>query len=104
MGVGLGYSPGDIRSVIAECPQIVSNYSTENIEEKHAAWGRQLGVTAAQVRAMAVKHPTVLSRDPEGNLTRLKMRFHSEVRRSMRNESTDPSVLRGSGCQASFRA
>ena len=83
MGVGLGYSRGETLDVIAGCPQIVSNLSTESIEEKHAAWGRQLGFTATQVRGMVVKHPDALGRDPEGDLMRLKMRFHSEVRRSL---------------------
>ncbi len=77
-GVGLGYSRGEIHDVIVGCPSIIG-YSTDTIEEKHAAWGRQLGVTAAQVRGMAVKHPTALCLDPEGDLMRLKIRFHNEV-------------------------
>ena len=83
LGVGLGYSREDIHDLIGGHPDIVC-HSTENIEEKHAAWGRQLGLTATQVRGMAVKHPVALGLDPEGDLTRLKIRFHSEVRRSLR--------------------
>ncbi len=81
-GVGLGYSRGEVLDVIVRCPKVIS-CSTGNIEEKHAAWGRQLGVTAAQVRGMAVEHPTALNLDPEGDLMRLKIKCHNEVLCSM---------------------
>ncbi len=82
-GVGLGYSRDKKHGVIVGCPEVLSGLSTDNIEEKHAVWRRQLGVTAAQVRRMAVKHPTALCRDPEGDLLRLKIKFHNEVLCSM---------------------
>ncbi len=43
-GAGQGYSEGEIHEVVTNCPEAVT-FSTKNIEGKHAAWGRQLGVT-----------------------------------------------------------
>ncbi len=82
-GAGLGYSEGEIHELITKYPEAVT-LSTENIEGKHPAWGRQLGVTAGKIRDMIVKQPTLLGMDPEGDLMRLKVRFHSEVRCSTR--------------------
>ncbi len=47
---------------------------------------------------MMVKHPAALGLDPEGDLMRLTIRFHSEVRCSTRNLPPNASqftMLRG---------
>ena len=82
-GAGLDYSEEETYKLVAKHTAIITNYSTDTIEQKHAAWGKQLGITAAEVRGMVLNHPTALGYDPEGDNMRRKIQFLTEVRRSL---------------------